>query len=306
MRLARLILQRAPRVIHAHMPPAELYVRAALLMIIDYRTPLVISRHNTERFFDGPLQLALARFVANRADRVIAISRAVEDDTIKRGLASPNCIDVIHYGIDPEPFQNKDPHRRAGLRQAWGFAPDDFVIGTIARLAPQKGLDVLLNAFAVAARRSKRRLRLTIAGEGPLGPSLFVQTRNLGLDGSVVWLGKQPPTEVPHIIDAFDLFILPSRYEGLGLVLLEALAAGIPIVASRVGPIPEIIRDGTTGTLVPPDDPKALTEAIVAAEDGGAIQDAEMARLDLEGRFSIEAMLSATLRCYDAATTART
>jgi glycosyltransferase involved in cell wall biosynthesis len=122
----------------------------------------------------------------------------------------------------------------------------------------------------------------------------------------VLWLGRQPPAEVPPILAAFDLFALPSRYEGLGLVLLEALAAGTPIVASRVGPIPEIIRDGATGTLVSPDDPEALAQAIVAAAAGRAIQDVDAARLDLEARFSIEAMLSATLRCYDAATAART
>jgi len=306
MRLARLISRRAPAVIHAHMPPAELYVRAALLMRLDSRTPLVISRHNTERFFDGPMELSIARFVARRANRVIAISRAVEGDTLARGLVAPSCIDVIPYGIDPAPFRIRNPQYRAGLRSRWGFTPDDFVVGAIARLAPQKGLDVLLEAFASAASRSERHLRLAVVGEGPLGPALSAQARALGRDGSVVWLGRQPPADVPSILAAFDLFALPSRYEGLGLVLLEALAAGIPIVASRVGPIPEIIRDGTTGMLVPPDDPEALAQAIVAAAAGRAVQDADAARLDLEARFSIEAMHSATLRCYDAATAART
>jgi glycosyltransferase involved in cell wall biosynthesis len=306
MRLARLISRRAPAVIHAHMPPAELYVRAALLMRLDSKTPLVISRHNTERFFDGPMQLSIARFVARRANRVIAISRAVEEDTLARRLAAPSCIDVIPYGIDPKPFRGRNPHHRTELRHGWGFAPDDFVVGTIARLAPQKGLDVLLESFALAASRSKRRLKLAVVGEGPLRQALLVQARALGLDGSVLWLGRQPPAEVPPILAAFDLFALPSRYEGLGLVLLEALAAGTPIVASRVGPIPEIIRDGATGTLVSPDDPEALAQAIVAAAAGRAIQDVDAARLDLEARFSIEAMLSATLRCYDAATAART
>jgi glycosyltransferase involved in cell wall biosynthesis len=236
MRLARLISRRAPAVIHAHMPPAELYVRAALLMRLDLKTPLVISRHNTERFFDGPMQLSVARFVARRANRVIAISRAVEEDTLARRLVAPSRIDVIPYGIDPKPFRGRNPHHRAALRHGWGFAPDDFVVGTIARLAPQKGLDVLLEAFASAAIRSKRRLKLAVVGEGPLREALLAQACALGLDGSVLWLGRQPPAEVPPILAAFDLFALPSRYEGLGLVLLEALAAGTPISCHQTIP----------------------------------------------------------------------
>jgi glycosyltransferase involved in cell wall biosynthesis len=305
LRLARLIAERAPSIVHAHMPPAELYVRIALLLARDRRTTMVISRHNTERFFDGPMQGAVARFVARRASRVIAISDAVAQDTATRGLAAPGCVDVIPYGIDPAPFRNGAPSGRADLRQAWGFAPEDFVVGVIARLAPQKGLDVLMNALAAASSGSARNLRLAVAGEGPLGPALAAQARALGLAGAVAWLGKRPPAEVPSLFAAFDLFVLPSRYEGLGLVLLEALAAGVPIVASRVGPIPDIVRDGVTGTLVPPDDPAALAHAIATAAAGHAVRDLLAARTDLETRFSIEAMLEATGRCYDAALAAR-
>jgi glycosyltransferase involved in cell wall biosynthesis len=305
LRLARLIARRSPDIVHAHMPPAELYARLALLLRLDRHTPLVISRHNTERFFDGPCQATVARWVARRADRVIAISQAVRDDTCARQLAPPDAIDVIPYGIDPSPFRTRDPATRARMRLDWGLAPEEFAVGAIARLTPQKGLDVLLAAVAIAARGSGRRLRLAIAGEGPLRHELAAQARNLGIEGAILWLGKRPPVEVPALFAAFDLFILPSRYEGLGLVLLEALAAEVPIVASRVGPIPEILRDGITGTLVPPGDADALAKAIAAAATGQAVHDVAIARADLETHFSVDTMLASTKRSYDAAVAAR-
>jgi glycosyltransferase involved in cell wall biosynthesis len=212
---------------------------------------------------------------------------------------------VIPYGIDPSPFRTRDPSTRARMRLDWGLAPEEFAVGAIARLTPQKGLDVLLAAVAIAARGSGRRLRLAIAGEGPLRHELAAQARNLGIEDAILWLGKRPPVEVPALFAAFDLFILPSRYEGLGLVLLEALAAEVPIVASRVGPIPEIVRDGITGTLVPPGDADALAKAIAAAATGQAVHDVAIARADLETHFSVDTMLASTKRSYDAAVAAR-
>jgi glycosyltransferase involved in cell wall biosynthesis len=168
------------------------------------------------------------------------------------------------------------------------------LIGTLARLVPQKGLDVLLEAFA----RVPPPARLVIAGAGTLRPVLEARAVMPDLVGRVAFLG--PRADSAAVMAALDLFVLPSRWEGFGLVLLEAMAAGRAIVASRVSAIPEVVAEGETALLVPPDDPGALAAAIVALLDDPARRQAMGAagRARVRQEFAPDRLVRATLDLY--------
>jgi glycosyltransferase involved in cell wall biosynthesis len=245
LRLRRLVAEFAPDVVHAHLPPAELYARLALL---GTATPLVITRHNDERFAPVAFERALSRWCAARAARVIAISQAVARWTTAapRGPRLPaGPVRIIRYALAPPPAMPPAPD----------LAGPGKLVVTIARLVPQKGLDVLLEAFAKVPPPA----RLVIVGEGALRPQLQAQIARLGLGGRVRLAGAR--ADIPAVLAAAQLFVLPSRWEGFGLVLLEAMAAGTPILATRVSAIPEVLAD--CGVLVPPDDAPALAAAML-------------------------------------------
>lgn len=285
-RLRALLGKFRPDLVHAHLPPAELYTRLALL---GRRERLVITRHNDERFAPIAFQRALSRWCASRASRVICISQAVRQwttaDPRGPGLAAERCT-VVRYALTPGPFMQAVP--------APDLAGEVPLVGTLARLVPQKGLDVLLEAFA----RVPPPARLVIAGAGTLRPVLEARAVMPDLVGRVAFLG--PRADSAAVMAALDLFVLPSRWEGFGLVLLEAMAAGRAIVASRVSAIPEVVAEGETALLVPPDDPGALAAAIVALLDDPARRQAMGAagRARVRQEFAPDRLVRATLDLY--------
>ena len=263
-KLRRIVREFRPALLHAHMPPAELYARFALLGTPARQLPMLITKHNEERFYDGPCRKALARWVARRAEKVIAISHSVRRYMIETdpGLPAAQLV-TIHYALEAAPYLAVPPERAAAVRAEWGVPPEALLIGTIARLVPQKSLETLLEAFARFTKRpGAPPARLAIVGHGPLEGELRELARSKGLEGQVVWAGFRE--DIPAVAAAFDLFALTSIYEGFGLVLLEAMAAARPVVATRVSSIPEIVEDGVTGILIPPREPARLDEAFTA------------------------------------------
>lgn len=288
-RLRALIRGLRPDLAHAHLPPAELYARLAL---VGLAVPLVITRHNDERFAPIPAQRSLSRWCAARAARVICISEAVRRWTCEdpRGpLLDPARCAVVPYGLAAE--------RHAGAPPAPDLAGVGPLVGTLARLVPQKGLDVLLEAFALVPPPA----RLVIAGDGPLRGTLAARAALPDLAGRVHLLGRRG--DAAAVLAALDLFVLPSRWEGFGLALLEAMAAGRAIVASRVSAIPEVVVEGETGLLVPPDDPASLARAIRHLLDDPARRRAMglAGRARLARHFSPDLMNRATEAVYRAA-----
>lgn len=287
--LSALVADFRPDLIHAHLPPAELYARLALL---GRRTRLVITRHNDERFAPIAAERALSRWCAGRAARVICISEAVRRWTTEERagprLASRQCA-VIPYAIDPAPFQDAAP--------APDLAGRHPLVGTLARLVPQKGLEVLLEAFAAVPPPA----RLVIAGDGPLRAALQRRADAPDLAGRVSFLGAR--ADAPAVMAALDLFVLPSRWEGFGLVLLEAMAAGKPIVASRISAIPEVVEEGRSALLVPPGDAPALTAAMQAllAEPLRRRTMGAAGRARIAAAFAPARMVAATLGVYGVA-----
>ena len=232
--------------------------------------------------------------------KVIAVSPAVQEHLVRVHRVAMEKIVCIPNGIDTEKYQQGyDEHRTTALRQQLGIPKGCRVVGTTARLSPVKGLNHLLDAFALCLKADKN-LCCLIVGEGPVRKELEVQAKNLGIAPRVVFAGAVD--NVAPYLALMEVFVLPSRMEGLGLSILEAFAAGKPVVASRVGGIVDVIRNNENGLLVSPGSPQEIARAmqqILADEKLGA-------RLAQEGNktvrrdYSLDRMVQAVQSLYDA------
>ncbi|MGI4842935.1 MAG: TIGR03088 family PEP-CTERM/XrtA system glycosyltransferase [Janthinobacterium lividum] len=204
----------------------------------------------------------------------------------------------IRNGVDTERFVAASV--AAGQASPWG--PDDIVIGTVARIQDVKNHRGLVAAFArlrELAPEQRERLRLSIVGDGPLMGALREQVASLGLQ-DVVWL-PGARADVAALLHGFSLFALPSLAEGTPVSMLEAMACGLPVVASNVGGIPEVVTDGVEGSLVPVEDTEALARALASYVRDPALrrQRGEAARARVEAAFSMRAMLAEYGKLYD-------
>ncbi len=239
--LLRKIMSGKTRFIHAHLPRAEL-----ICSLSKRQNPLFISRHNAEPFFPGapkPLSNLLSRFVGMRANAGIAISEAVRHFVLTRGEFKENFpIETIHYGFNSAVESTVIPSVNSELN----VNGSHFVIGTVARIAPQKDFPTLLRSFKLISDRISNAT-LIILGDGPLLVEMQNMCKNLGIQDKVSWLGRK--SDVHFYMKFFDVFMLTSKYEGFGLVLLEAMQSKIPIVASNNSAIPEVLSENFPGLV---------------------------------------------------------
>jgi glycosyltransferase involved in cell wall biosynthesis len=213
-------------------------------------------------------------------------------------LCPPSNVTVIRYGIDNNQSDGVEPTAIADLRSSWGAGEEAYVIGTVARLAPQKSLDVLLKAFATYHARATIRSRLVIVGTGPLEAELKQLASELGIASEVVFAGFRE--DIPAVIKAFNLFVLSSRYEGFGLVLLEAMSAARPVVASRVSAIPEVVEEGVSGLLADAGDVGAFAEKFALFEEPARrLAFGQAGRERARAEFGLDEMIDRTLALYE-------
>jgi glycosyltransferase involved in cell wall biosynthesis len=217
-----------------------------------------------------------------RVDGVVAISRVIMNLLIEAGV-EPERIRLIHSGIDPQRFD----------RWADGSASTEYeaVVGIIASLEERKGHRYLLEAAAMLKRRG-HKIKYLVAGEGPVRRQLEDRVKVLNLEDEVCFCGFV--SDAPAFLSQIDIFILPSLYEGLGVAVLEAMAAGKPVIASRVGGLPELIADGETGLLVAPKNTEGLAQAIarLAGEKSLAREMGQRGAERARASFSLEKMAS--------------
>ncbi len=205
----------------------------------------------------GPLHLAAFRLASKWMTLSVAVSEAIRRQVSGERRVPVSKTRAILYGVDTDRFK---PLPGAAGRRGLGLKGKGPVFGVIARLTEQKGHRYLLEAASAAIRR-RPDLRFVFAGDGPLRQSLEAQARDLGIGDRVLFLGHR--TDVPALLAAFDVFVLPSLYEGLPNAVLEAMACGRPVVATAVDGTPEVVDNGVTGLLVPPRDPARLSEALL-------------------------------------------
>ena len=283
-------------VIHAHLPRAEL-VAASLT---PRGTPLIVSRHNTEPFLgSAPARVSrgISRWSTRRADSVIAISESVKNYHLRTGHLNPDTrIEVIPYGYTSS--------GASPLPYDWSFGRESIYrplrIATVARLTPQKDLPTLLRSIALLKKRGLS-IDLRIAGDGPDRASLSELIEHLDLASSVRLIGRISNPE--QFIAGADIFALPSRYEGLGLVLLEAMAVKTPIVAARNTAIEEVVLDGETGLLFETGSSDDLAAKLIRVANSSELADrlvnAGVQRL--HEHYSVDRMLRQTIDVYEAA-----
>lgn len=257
------ILAIGPDVVHAHMPPAEITSWLSILSIRK-KVRYVISKHLDGSFFHGSIRrkesfagAIVASLVMLRASRIIAISQSVSQYLFSSYFFLPiSKVAIIYYGIDSMRFAMQSADSTVGEQNESSL----ISIGTAARLVPQKNIDILLKAFAKLHHSPNLNIRLVIAGDGPLKNELQDLSCSLGIQSSVLWLGQV--AEIEAFMQSLDIFVLASRYEGLGLVLLEAMSSALPVVASNISAIPEIVVDGQTGLLCDVGMDRQFSEAI--------------------------------------------
>lgn len=210
-----------------------------------------------EGFFDplpSSLFLLIERAMAKLTDRFVAVSSQNLSYFVARGIARRGKFRLIYNGVDPAAFSRVG---KLEARRALGL-PRGPVVGTVAALVPVKGLEYFLQA-ASSVSSELPEVTFVVAGGGVLEGKLRRRAEELGLDVRFLGLRK----DVPFVLSALDLFVLPSLSEGMGLSIMEAMASGLPVVATYVGGIPELVVQGSTGILVPPRDPDALAGAIL-------------------------------------------
>ncbi len=255
-------------VIHSHTWYANLGGHLAALL---GGVPHVMTSHSLEPHrpwkaeqLGGGYRLSswAERISIESAAAVVAVSAGMRADILEAYPAvDPARVHVIRNGIDTEEYH---PDPATDILEKYGIEPERPTVIFVGRITRQKGLPVLLRAAASIDRRAQ----LVLCAGAPDTPELLAETSAL-VDGlraerdGVVWLdGMLPKPEVIQLLSHATVFVCPSVYEPLGIVNLEAMACGTAVVASRVGGIPEVVDDGTTGLLVPPDDPRALADAI--------------------------------------------
>jgi len=225
-------------------------------------------------------------------DSIIAISRAVKISLMEAGVPA-DMIKIIYNGIDLSGFNSIEPRLKKDFRLA-----GSPIIGIVARLVPEKGYVYALKAQAIVLKEFPEA-QMVIVGDGPLRNKLEDMARELGIAGNVVFLGYQDHVE--SLIAGFDAFVLPSISEGMGLSLLEAMALGKPVVATEVGGIPEVVKKGVNGLLVPPEDEGSLAKAItnILSSRQMAFSLGQAARSTVFEKFSARTMAEKTMEIYD-------
>jgi glycosyltransferase involved in cell wall biosynthesis len=246
--LARLVRTLRADVVHTHLVHADVYGGVAATL---RGARLVSTKHNDDPFRTGAFRF-VERGLSRLAERVVTITDSLHRFTVEQVGIPATKVETIHYGLDDLP-------------EAWGTnPPDDVPAGArmllaVARLTPQKGIDVAVRALATLPDDTV----LVVLGEGPERSRLELLGRELGVGRRLFLPGRVP--DVAAWLRRATVLVHPARWEGFGLGVLEAMLAGLPVVASDISSLPELVVDGETGLLVRPDDPASLALGVARA-----------------------------------------
>jgi glycosyltransferase involved in cell wall biosynthesis len=255
LRLARLIRREQPDILHTHTAKAGTVGRIAVLLSGRKRPPIVVHTFHGHvlRGYFGPgrsrLFRLLERWLARRTTALIAVSPQVRDDLVALGVAPPERFAVIRLGIELDERVAGTQNGRLDSRRYLGIPPERFVVGWIGRMTAVKRTDDVLVAFK-QLRDEGVDACLCMVGDGPDRAQLEQRAHELGVVKDTLFLGYQE--DVAPFYAAFDALVLPSSNEGTPVSAIEALAAGRPVVATRVGGVPDVVQEGEDGFLVEP------------------------------------------------------
>lgn len=294
--LVKYLLQSGTTILHAHSSKGALVGRLAAFIA---RTPVVIfTSHNSIFYEEWPqwkkkLFAGVERLLARFTDRIITVSDALKQELIEKENLPSKQITTIYNGIEADKFNSKVD--TMAIRRSMNIPELGPVIGTIARLAPQKGISYFLKA---ASLLKDYQVNFLVVGDGPLRQTLEQEVVELGLQNRVIFAGQRE--NIAEILATLDIFVLPSVTEGLPLTILEAMAAGTPVVATRVGGIPEAISEGKTGLVVPSKDPEALAVALAGliGERDKLVRMGSNGQKCVNEKFTVNIMVEKTMQLY--------
>ncbi|MCY3779725.1 MAG: glycosyltransferase family 4 protein [Chloroflexi bacterium] len=296
-KLRNALREMQPDIVHTHLIHADVFGYFAAKAV---GTRIIISsRHNDDQFRYRPRWRRINRWLWRRIDAGIAISYAIKQFTVDIEGAPTDKVKIVHYGMDYSWMSDAEiDAARLKLRAELNLDDDALLLGLVCRLVEQKGIPYAMEAL--------RRLRaefpgahLVIAGDGEKAAELRRLASALGIADRVHWLGWRP--KAIDLMAAFDVLLVPSLWEGFGLVLLEAMSRRVPVIASRVSAIPEVVRDGETGILFEPRNVDALTGAIVRLLSDRSLRKymGLLGAARLEEHFSVQRMVDKTIAVYD-------
>ena len=294
------LMTKRYQVVHTHNSKAGFIGRLAAKLA---RVPVIVHTvhgfafHRQEPPWRRTLFRNLERLASHWCDQMIFISQPLVDWAVNEGIGCSGKMTRIYSGIEMDRFHPVSVQEKNRLRAGWGLHEDDAVIGMVSKLWEGKGHAFLLRAFK-EIKEEKPQARLVIVGEGYLMESLKTLVSRMGLSEAVIFTGFLE--DVPQIIATFDVAVLPSYFEGMGRVLLEAMAMEKPVVGTRVGGIPDLIEEGLNGYLVSPGNEKELASAVVKILNDRdlALKMGRTGRKKMTDRFSAESMVRSIEEVY--------
>jgi glycosyltransferase involved in cell wall biosynthesis len=307
LKLVALMRRDRPRVVHTHAAKAGTLGRVAALIAFPLRRhrPVVIHTyhgHSLTGYFSARkarFYTLVERLLATQTDVLLAVSSEVRDDLIGLGVAPPSRFRVMPLGFDLSPFTDDADReaRRRALRELWGVSDGELVVTLIARLVPIKRVDRFLDVAVSVAR--EREVRFVVVGDGELGQELKASIQAKALSARLVWAGFR--RDIPDVCFASDVVMLTSDNEGTPVSLIEAQAAGVPVVATDVGGTRSVVRDGDSGLIAPPGDSAALATALGRLLDGPSLrrQMGDAGRSHVTTAFTLGRLVSDHASLYD-------
>ena len=298
--LAGIIHRERPQIIHTHAAKAGTLGRLAgwASGLASGRRPILIHTfhgHSLTGYFSprtASIYRRIERSLARRTDALIAVSGEVRDELVELGVAQANRFEVVPLGFDLEPFgagADERARRRHRFRAELGIPADDQVVTLIARLVPIKRVDRFLRvARNLAAQRPG--VHFLVVGDGELRGALQASSEATALKGRLIWAGFR--RDIPDVCFASDAVVLTSDNEGTPVSLIEAQAAGTPVVAGRVGGVASVVRDGITGFIVEPGDEHGMANAVSRVLDDATMTErAQTAREEVARAFSLDGLV---------------
>lgn len=292
LRLRDFLVECEPAIVHTFLLTGSLYGRFAAMMA---QVPIVIGTEVNIYQNKRPTHTLIEKWLMRRTDAVVASAASVREFYIDQVKADPSRVEVIYNAVDWSQLQTT--MSREEFRASVGVPLDVPVAGIIARLTQQKAHTVLFDA--IAHDRGLANLHLIVVGDGELRASLTARAETLRIQDRVHFLGAR--RDLGNILASIDLFAMPSYWEGLPLSMVLAMGAGLPVVASRVAGIPEVVNDGVSGLLVTPGDTAELTSALnrIVHDDTLRVLLGQEARAFVRPRFGVDGYVASVSALYD-------
>ncbi len=289
LQLAKIIRSERPHIIHSHNTAS--FLDAALARCLSPCAGFVHTDH-TRSFPDQWHYMAAEYLASHLVYRIVAVSEETKQNLIKYERIHPDKISVINNGIEKEKFDLTIDEEEQ--KRTLGVEKFDFIVGAVVVLRKQKGISYLIKA-AVKVLKKYPKTGFLIAGDGPLRKELHDLCAEVGISENFLFLGARK--DIPELLQLFDIYVLPSLWEGLPLSVLEAMAARRCILSTQVGGVPLAIRDGAEGVLVPPKDENALADQIINLRENQSFRFklAAAAHIRFLETFTVDSMTN----CYE-------